>query len=124
MRNDFNKEEVQRWFGGMFTCWWCGKNHADAIHHVLGRETNNLLSAAPVGNWECHLYIHSILKRPENKAKLLQKTMRYLLAQGYELNEKDGEFIMKYKEFYLTSMLESDKIHNKKTWKLPCFLLF
>src|SRR3990167_4297702 len=100
MRNDFNKVETSRWFGSCYTCWWCGMSYANALHHILGRETNSILSAAPLGNWDCHIFIHSILKKPENKAKLLQKTMRYLLGQGYELGEKDGEFIKKYKRFY------------------------
>lgn len=101
MKNNFNKTEIQRWFGDNRTCWNCGKNHADSIHHILGRETNHILSGAPLGNWECHIFIHSILKKPENKAKLLQQTMRYLLWKGYELTaEKDGEFIKRYGEYY------------------------
>lgn len=102
MRNDFNQDEIARWFSHHnHECWWCGKSHANCFHHILGRETNHILSAAPLNNFACHINIHGILRKKENQKILLKKTLRYLLSQGYELSaERDGEFLQKYGEFY------------------------
>lgn len=63
--------------------------------------TDNILSAAPMNNNECHLPGSGVLHRFENRRMLLQKTMRYLFSNGYELNEeRDGEFLRKYRHYY------------------------
>lgn len=103
MNSNFDKEEISRWFGEDYTCWWCGEYHANTLHHILGRSGKykfSLLNAAPLDNENCHLKIHSSLNKKENKKMLLQKTLTYLLSQGYKLNDTDKEFLYENKEFY------------------------
>lgn len=106
MHNDFNVTELNRWFGDNYECWLCGRNHWDCFHHIMGRgggitkAESSILNAAPLNNFECHLRVHGKLVTEESQKVLLQKTMRHLLKQGYEFNEIDKEFIMKYKKYY------------------------
>jgi hypothetical protein len=100
MRIEFDKEEVARWFIDNYECWWCGKNGWDAGHHILGGKYGSLLNFAPLHNYQCHVDIHPILKKEENKKMLLQKTVSYLLAKGYEFNEVDKVFLVKNQEYY------------------------
>jgi len=100
-RVSFDNDEAFRWFGDNLFCWWCGKNQWSDKHHITGGEFNNsLLNLAPLHHDECHLKIHSILKRKENKKMLLQKTMTYLLDVGYKFNDLDRQFLFKNSEFY------------------------
>lgn len=105
-RNSFNREELNRWFGDNYECWYCGKNHWNCFHHAVGRGNgdskceSSILNAIPLNNFNCHLRIHGELRLDENVKIMLQKTMRYLLSRGYEFNEADKEFIMKYKTYY------------------------
>lgn len=100
MKNDFNREELQKWFTYVYSCYWCGVSHADCWHHITGRDSNSILNAAPLANYPCHVPIHGQLKRPENVKIFLNKTMSYLIKQGYQFTEKDKEFIQKYRKSY------------------------
>lgn len=66
----------------------------------ITKAESSILNAAPVNNFICHLQIHGKLMLKENQKRLLQKTMRWLLKQGYKFNEVDILFIEKYKEYY------------------------
>ena len=107
MKNNFNRDELKKWFLYNFTCWICGQNHAEVFHHIMGRGAGDskceksILNACPVNNQQCHLRIHGLLRTEEYQKILLQKTMRYLLKQKYVFNDIDKEFIEKYKKFYL-----------------------
>lgn len=117
-KNDFDPEEVQRWFvDNVFHCWWCevsGKpkeewNRWDALHHICGRSgkyNNSLLNCAPMNNANCHINIHAILRRRENRDKLLQKTVSYLLEKGYEFNDTDKMFLYQNREGYINNITE------------------
>ena len=104
--NNFDKLEIDKWFGYNYECWVCGKNHWNCFHHIVGRGKGDskcersILNACPVNNFQCHLPIHGTLKSEENQAILLQKTLRYLIKQGYKFNDLDNEFIIEYKKFY------------------------
>lgn len=80
--------------------------HADCFHHAVGRGSGNgecessILNAVPLNNFICHLPIHGQLRTRENTAIFLQKTMRFLLSRQFIFDEKDKDFIMKYKEYY------------------------
>lgn len=100
LRNDFDKDELIKWFVFNKICWVCGRQHADSHHHILGRISNSILNAAPVNNFDCHLNIHGRLTLKKNQIELLRKTYEYLLEQGYKLKKKDRDFIEKHKEFY------------------------
>lgn len=106
MHNDFNKTELQRWFLDNYECWFCGMNHWDCFHHAVGRGNGDskceasILNAVPLNNFQCHLRIHGELRNEDNVKIMLQKTMKWLLKQGYEFNQIDIDFITKYKKYY------------------------
>lgn len=102
-KNNFDFDELARWFIYNYTCWWCGLNHADCFHHILGRGNelcSSLLNAAPVSNFVCHLPVHGELKKEVNQIKLLRKTYGWLMDQGYELNDIDKSFIERNQRLY------------------------
>jgi hypothetical protein len=101
--NNFDFDELNKWFAWYRKCWYCDEFHADAYHHILGRTGkyhNSILNAAPVNNFECHINIHGKLKNKENKIKLLSKTLNYLVDNGYAFNKTDLCFILKNKTYY------------------------
>lgn len=102
MRKEFDKDELMRWYVDCFVCVWCGKWHADCFHHVVtdGDYTDSLLNAAPLFNFDCHIQIHSKLRKIENVKMLLEKVLSYLLGKGYQLNNTDKKFIEDHKQIY------------------------
>lgn len=104
LKNDFDRDELNRWWSHQNICWWCDQWHADCFHHIVGRlgsETRSILNAAPLSNHYCHLPIHGRLRKKEHIKRLLQRTLRYLLSQGYKLDpERDGPFLKKYERYY------------------------
>ena len=101
-KNDFDRDLLRKWFGYNYVCWFCGKNHWDCFHHILGRTSNSILNAAPLNNSECHIDIHSQLRSRKNTTILLDKTIKYLLSNGYVLDENDKKFIEKNKRYYVS----------------------
>ena len=110
MKNSFDKEHVLRWIEP-YCCWICGKNHVDAVHHIVGRgglkggPESSILNAAPVANYECHLDIHGKISTIENQKILLEKTILYLFNKEYDLIDIDKKFIEKYKHLYSKEVL-------------------
>ena len=106
MRNGFDKEDLNRWFGDNYECWRCGQNHWNCFHHGVGRGDgdskceSSILNAVPLNNFQCHLKIHGEIRKEENVRIFLQKTVKYLLSRGYKFKDIDKEFIMKYKSYY------------------------
>ena len=102
LKNDFSEQD-RSWFLDNYECWICGKNKWDALHHVKGRGIgdskveSSILNAAPVCNFTCHLGRH--FTEEENKI-MLQKTLRWLLKKGYQLTNKDEQFILQYMKYY------------------------
>lgn len=111
-KNNFDSILVEKYFGDNYVCWWCEIsktdkkkwNRSDCLHHILGRRgeyNNSILNAAPVNNFLCHINIHPILKKRENIEKLLQKTVQYLLENGYKFNDTDKMFLAENREYYI-----------------------
>lgn len=99
LKNPFS-EKTRQLFLDVYSCWWCGKNHADCLHHILKRVSNSPLNAAPIYNQPpCHLY-NSKLSTREVRISFLQKTYYYLKGIGYQLTKKDLMFIAENKELY------------------------
>ena len=98
LKNDFPKD-TYRLFTFNYECWWCGKNHWNCLHHILGRSSNSPLNAAPLNNFNCHLG-NGELSHFKSIKKLLHKTLHYLLQEGYQLTEKDKEFMRINKKYY------------------------
>ena len=106
LQNNFKKDELKRWFMDNWECWWCKQNHIDCFHHIVGRGfkgskcESSILNACPINNFDCHLSQHGKLRTDKYVKILLQKTMRYLLKQGYKLKEIDIEFYKRYEKYY------------------------
>jgi hypothetical protein len=97
MRNNFS-EETRGLFIDCYKCWICGKNTADALHHILGRVSDSPLNAAPVCNFTCH--INRPMHTEQTRQDLIKKTFFYLIKKGYALTKKDKEFILKNFKYY------------------------
>ena len=87
-----------------YRCWECpitGRG-LDA-HHIMGRGSRNSdlesspLNLAPLDH-KCHS--KGDVNSFEKRQKYLQKTLKYLLEQGYTFTEKDKKFLIKYKKYY------------------------
>lgn len=85
---------------------WCGRNTANAQHHIVGRGTPNsfveqsLYNCAWVCNQSCHINVHGQLRTEENERMLLQKTKSFLDKNQYKPNETDRNFLEKYSKYY------------------------
>ena len=82
-----------------------GRNDADCLHHILGRCSNSPYNAAPLNNFRNHMpegrkNLPAITSQ-EVKIKYLIKTKIFLDELGYNPNDKDLEFLEKYKKLYV-----------------------
>lgn len=98
LKNNFT-EETRELFIWNNECWYCGMNHWDCLHHILGRVSNSPLNAAPLNNFDCHIG-NGKLTLFEEKKKLLKKTLVYLFDSGYTLTKKDKIFKKEYYRYY------------------------
>jgi hypothetical protein len=98
MKNNFTTETTELFFWNR-TCFWCGKQHANCYHHILGRCSNSPLNCSPLNNFECHIG-NGKLSLFEYQQELLKKTYQYLKKEGYVLTQKDKEFIKTHKKHY------------------------
>ena len=109
--NDFDKEELARWFEQYDACFWCQLtkkdkkewNYGNAMHHILGRDrefNSSLLNCCFINNELCHLPNHPKLKKRHNKILLLRKTLEYLMNKGYEFTQLDINFMTVNQDLY------------------------
>ncbi len=98
LRNNFTKE-TRVLFNQNTKCWFCGKNHNDCLHHIMGRVSSSPLNACPLSNFDCHIG-NGRLATIKVRCKLLNKTLRYLISIDYSLTEEDIDFITKYQNIY------------------------
>ena len=93
-------------FQQSWSCWYCGKNVADALHHIVGRGNSSdsvessILNAAPICNNSCHLYHHGEISTDKYRKIFLNRTYDFLLSTHYEFSDKDMRFIQKYSRYY------------------------
>lgn len=84
--------------------WEDGRNDANCLHHCLGRVSNSAYNAVPLNNFRNHMPEGRKNLLPINsfntRYKYLKKTKEYLDNIKYIPNEKDIEFLEKYKHFY------------------------
>lgn len=87
-------EKTRELFIWCYTCFDCNLSKPLTLHHIYKRISNSPLNSAPVCQ-ECHdkSNIHSRDKR----AKFLNKTAKFLDAQGYKLTKKDKDFLTSIK---------------------------
>jgi len=103
LKNDF-LEKDRDLFAWVSSCWSCGLDHCNILHHILGRVSNSPLNAAPLNNFKCHIGCN--INDYKTKKKFLQKTYFFLKAEGYTLKEKDKEFIKDNKKYYDNIILD------------------
>jgi hypothetical protein len=100
----FDKDTMVSLWSDNYECWFCEGNRPDSIHHIIPRSdtfcSNSPLNSAPMCNYPCHLNNHGLITTEKWKAKLLQKTIRYLLKQNYALTQQDLEFYLKHQKLY------------------------
>lgn len=107
MRNNFS-QKTRLLFSENYSCWICGRNTFDCGHHIMGRgEKGSKVESSPLNfcpacNATCH--IGQNMNDGELKKKLLNATHEYLLLIGYELTDKDREFMKKYEKYYEESL--------------------
>jgi len=98
LQNNFS-DETRALFIFNYSCFWCGTNGQDALHHILGRVSDSPLNACPIHNHKCHIGNGS-LATFEVQKKLLQKTFNYLKSNGYSLTTDDKMFIRANARYY------------------------
>lgn len=107
LKNRFNIEKLNSAWFGCFRCFWCGKNGADAFHHIMspsscyykkGDFNKSPLNSTPIHNFGCHLYNYELHK---HESELLIKTLKYLLKNKYYFNLRDVEFYCMYEWLYI-----------------------
>lgn len=111
LSNRFNKEELQSAWTYNHKCFWCGKNGADAFHHIMspsscyykkGDFNKSPLNSFPIHNDICHLYNSELHKR---ESELLIKTLKYLLKNDYYITLRDVEFFCMYEWLYINNKI-------------------
>lgn len=98
LQNPFS-DDTRNLFIWKYDCDVCGKNGWNALHHVLGRESNSPLNASTVHNQVCHIGNGS-LSTFDVRKKLLKKTLKFLIDNNYNLTAEDVEFINKNMKYY------------------------
>ncbi len=105
LKNRFPQEVFAEWVFH-YTCWICGQNTADALHHIIspssehfvgGDYNKSVLNSAPICNHKCHLYNPNLHKMTK---ELLKKTYEELQRNGYKLKDIDIEFLRVYEDLY------------------------
>lgn len=96
--NEFTPE-TKELFTRTTKCWWCGRQHSNCLHHIMGRVSSSPLNACPLNNFDCHIG-NGRLATFNVRSILLNKTMLYLMNIDYALKNEDIEFICKYKIIY------------------------
>lgn len=105
--NNFDYEELQRWFQDCHKCHFCPQNGWDCFHHIVGRgikgddTESSILNAAPLCNQKCHLPFHGLIRKRHYTRKFLLKTYDWLMYSGYTFKPVDMRFIEKYAEYYV-----------------------
>lgn len=84
-----------------WTCFGCGRNNANCLHHIFGRGKvegveKSILNASPMNNHECHLPRHGYWMTTKGREYLFTRTLQHLWQIGYNLKDIDNKFLEKY----------------------------
>lgn len=95
LKNPFPSNVRNMYLFNNYECWICGSNGSHCggmeLHHIWGCISDSALNSAPLCKG-CH--VHILYTRTE-RIQLFRKTMRFLMSQGYELDNTDNEFLEK-----------------------------
>jgi hypothetical protein len=100
LNNPFPNEVRWLYLYNCFECWQCGGNGNGSggggieLHHIYGRMSASALNSAPL----CHSCHTKVLHTYEEHQRYLQKTIRFLLSQGYKLTDEDNAFLERVKK--------------------------
>jgi len=94
LNNPFSNDTRNHYLYNNFTCWECGGNGSGSgggleLHHIYGRISASPLNSAPL----CHSCHSKVGHTYEEHQRYLQKTLRFFLSEGYQLNEEDNIFL-------------------------------
>jgi len=96
LKNSFTDKTRALFLDVQYQCWNCGGNQGVEANHTVGRESNSPLNLSPLCR-SCHSHVGHT---DEEHAKLLNKTLNYLVSQQYKMQEEDWDFIRKYHRLY------------------------
>ena len=108
LKHRFDKDELQSAWAFHFTCFYCGKSHADCFHHIMspssqrfidGDFNSSILNSCPVNNQFCHIHKGELHSEMIEKT-FARKVINTLIESGYKMNEKDFVFYNKYPFLY------------------------
>lgn len=100
LRNPFSDYVRQLYLYNCYTCWECGGNGSGSggggieLHHIYGRVSASALNSAPL----CHTCHSKVGHTYEEHQRYLQKTIQFLLSQGYQLTDEDNAFLESVKK--------------------------
>lgn len=104
LSNRFDKNEVKSFWAFHYFDIMDDKNDADCLHHIKspqsqdyieGEHNTSVLNSCPLNNFRNH--IHKNLHDIKTETKLIKEVIRIALQNEYRFNEKDVEFLKKYK---------------------------
>lgn len=99
LKNSFS-DHTRHLFLGCWECWECGQNGTATggleLHHIKGRESKCALNASILCK-KCHSHVGHTDK--EHK-KYLTKTIKFLLANKYDMKITDVDFYIENKKLY------------------------
>jgi len=98
MNNEFSPKTRDIFFWNN-VCWACGKQHANCIHHTMGRCSNSPLNASPINNMICHIG-NGKLSTYETRKLFLKKTLEFLKKENYKFTKEDKFFMKKFSQYY------------------------
>lgn len=99
MKNNFDKEEVGRYWSDHQFCAVCRSNQIIELHHIFSRDYRSILTSIPLCR-ECHSKYDGLnqttgIKGHEPRKKLLAYTFKWIIPQGKVFNEDDYYFLEK-----------------------------
>ena len=98
LRNSFTHQTRDLFFY-KYDCDFCSMNGWDALHHIVGRESNSPYNASTIHNIKCHIG-NSLLEQFDMKSMLLKRTKKFLDDEGYVPTPADLEFLKKHERLY------------------------
>jgi hypothetical protein len=93
LKNNFPDYVRNLYLYNSWECWGCSGNGSNnggiSLHHIYGRISASALNSAPL----CHTCHSKVGHTYEEHQRYLQKTIKFMLSQGYQLQKIDNDFL-------------------------------
>lgn len=109
LQNRFSDKIRSAWVG-WYECLFCGKNNADALHHILspstsfyihGKHNTSIFNSCPIANLECHIGNEAKLFTKKQIVRLLKEVRAIVKVElCYTLVDVDIQFLKVYEKLY------------------------